>query len=273
VSETVIDGRTVEYLVSGNGRDAIVLCAASWWPLDPWRLAGIPELSDCYQTVAFNARGLGASSGSDLASYDVDLFAADALALLDRLGIERCAIVGFTIGAAIALRIARRVPDRVWALVLGAVSPGAPPDSESPRRVVEADIAERGYRGHIEHHALHPGVAFTAETFAQRPDRPRLLADALWAGAASEAEFMKHVDARRGYSAFDGAGDVAAPALLLVGDGEGKNRSEATRKLAGLLPHAEFAVLSGTGHMVFWEDPPAVWTRVRAFLDANAPAC
>lgn len=272
MSRTEIDGRTVEYEIDGEGRNAVVLCAASWWPLDPWKLAGIPELAGRYRTIAFNARGLGASSGSELPSYDVDLFAGDTLALLDRLQIERFAVVGFTIGSAIALRIARHHPARVWALVLGAVSPGAPADSESPRRVVEADIAQRGYRGHIEHHVLHPGVAFTAETFARSPERPRQLADALWAGAAREDEFMKHVDARRGYSAFDGAAEVAVPSLLLVGDGEGKNRREGTQRLAGLLPHAELAVLPGTGHMVFWEDPPATWTRVRAFLDANAPS-
>ena len=42
-----VDGRTVEYLTEGQG-EAVVLCSPDWWPLDAWRLSGIPELRDRY---------------------------------------------------------------------------------------------------------------------------------------------------------------------------------------------------------------------------------
>ena len=70
-----VDGRTVEYLSAGQG-EPVLLCSPDWWPLDAWTLSGIPELSDCYQVVAFNQRGIGQSSSTP-DDYTVQLFAQD----------------------------------------------------------------------------------------------------------------------------------------------------------------------------------------------------
>lgn len=270
MSLAVVGGRTVEYAEAGGGQRAVLLCAATWWPLDPWRINGFPELSGRFRTIAFNHRGVGRSSGSDPASYDLELFADDTLAFLDHLGLQRVAVVGFTIGSAIAVRLASRRPERISALVLGAVSPGAPPDSEDPRRVVDADIAAHGFQAHIQHHALNDTVAFRPETHAEHPERPRALAEALWRNAAPQAEFMKHVDARRGYDVFASAPHVKAPALLVVGEEEGPTRLRATQRLAEVLPEARLEVLPRTRHMVFWERPEIVWPDVVAFLETRA---
>ncbi len=272
---TTVNGRVVEYTIRGNGRHAVVFSSPTWWPLDPWEMHGLPEVGQSFPAVAFNHRGVGHSSGRG-EHYDVAMLAADTLALIDHLEIASCCLVGFAIGTAVALKIARDHPARVWGLVLGAVSGGAPAEAEDPRLGVAADIAARGHEGHIRHHALNDTYGFSPETFRRDPGRPQALADALWRHAASPEEYLKHVDARRGYSVFDGAGTVAQPALLVVGEDDAASRGAstpvaATRKLAGLMPQAELIIIPGVRHMVFWEAPALVWPPVLAFLGGHAP--
>ena len=264
-----IDGRACEYIERGTG-PAVVCCSPTWWPLDAWVLHGIPELAPHVRAIAFNHRGVGASTGTG-ESYDIPMLAADTLALLDPLGIARAAFVAFANGTSVAIRIAEIAPERVTALVLGAVSGGSPRGVASPRPAEAAEIAKHGYREYIEHHALNDTFAFSPETHRLHPDRPRALADALWTHAASEDEFLNHVDARRGYDASAAAEGVSAPTLALVGSDDNVARGTsnpvlATQQAAAIIPGARLLVAPKIRHMLFWEDPAAVWPSVVAFL-------
>jgi pimeloyl-ACP methyl ester carboxylesterase len=54
----------------------------------------------------------------DMAQYSVSLYADDAAALLDHLGLERAVVGGTSLGANTTLELAARAPDRVAGLVL-----------------------------------------------------------------------------------------------------------------------------------------------------------
>ncbi|MCG8419715.1 MAG: alpha/beta hydrolase, partial [Proteobacteria bacterium] len=69
------------------------------------------------RVVAPSQRGHG-DSGHPAGGYGVDDFAADAIALLDALGIERAAVVGHSMGSFIAQQVALRAPQRVTHLIL-----------------------------------------------------------------------------------------------------------------------------------------------------------
>lgn len=269
-----VAGRTVEYVARGAG-PAVVFCSPTWWPLDPWRESGLPELGARFRAIAFNQRGVGASSGGG-ETYDMPLLAGDTLALLDALGVARAAFVGFANGTSVALRIAEVAPERTWALVLGAVSGGAPPGTPSVRPREAAAIAEHGYREYIAHHALNETFAFAPETHRLHPERPRRLADALVAHAPSPEEFLKHVDARRGYDALAAAEGVRTATLALVGEDDTvargtSNPVAATRRAAKQIAGAELLILPAVRHMLFWEKPELVWPPILAFLERNHP--
>jgi pimeloyl-ACP methyl ester carboxylesterase len=68
--------------------------------------------------LALDTPGYGASDPLDLASPAIEDFAAATAATLDALGVERCSLYGAHTGAAIALELANRDPDRVSAAVL-----------------------------------------------------------------------------------------------------------------------------------------------------------
>jgi pimeloyl-ACP methyl ester carboxylesterase len=91
-----------------------------WWM---WRRLMRDVAAAGYRAVAIDARGMG---GSDIpqAGYGKPVLAADALAVLDHLGLETCTVVGYDHGGGVALALGHTAAERVEKL---AVIEYAPP--------------------------------------------------------------------------------------------------------------------------------------------------
>lgn len=84
----------------------------------------VPALSANYKVVTYDHRGCGRSK-RDIVAVSVESMAADLLALLDALGIERAALVGHSTGGAIGQYLAAHHPDRLTGLVLSCSWPAS----------------------------------------------------------------------------------------------------------------------------------------------------
>jgi pimeloyl-ACP methyl ester carboxylesterase len=72
--------------------------------------------------IALDCRGHGESSKPhDPAAYARDAMAADIVALLDHLGVERADLLGYSMGAQLSLAAALAVPKRFPLLILGGI--------------------------------------------------------------------------------------------------------------------------------------------------------
>jgi pimeloyl-ACP methyl ester carboxylesterase len=84
--------------------------------------------------VTLDQRGHGKSAKPhDPAAYGRDALAGDVLALMDHLGLQKVDLMGYSMGAHVALATALRAPDRFWNLILGGIggkvlTPSAPDD-------------------------------------------------------------------------------------------------------------------------------------------------
>ncbi len=99
-----------------------------------------------FRTIALDQRGHGESMKShDPADYGREAMAADALALLDHLGVGRTDVFGYSMGTRTAMQLALDAPDRVSKLLLGGVGgklfePRPPaPDGETIATAMAAD--------------------------------------------------------------------------------------------------------------------------------------
>ena len=133
-----------------------------------------------FRRLTLECRSHGASDDGEQVS--IAAFADDVLAFADHCGVERFAVGGISMGAAIALAIAVKVPRRVLALILArpAWTWGTAPDNMQ----VFADVArflEEGGRDAFEATAIARRMAKEAPDnlaslrgFFERPGRARL---------------------------------------------------------------------------------------------------
>ena len=113
------DGVRLHYVRHGHGQAVVLLHG---WPgfWYDWRRVVVP-LAEEVDVIALDFRGFGNSDkpeGDPKDLYTADRLAADVLALLDDLDVERFVVAGHDTGAVIAQVLARKTPERVSALVL-----------------------------------------------------------------------------------------------------------------------------------------------------------
>lgn len=96
--------------------------------------------------VSYDARGHGRSSPApEPSAYGYELLAADLLAVLDELGLERAVLAGASMGAHTALALALAAPERVAGLVL--ITPSFDPgDRREQSELARWDALARGLR-------------------------------------------------------------------------------------------------------------------------------
>lgn len=182
-------GITTNYHDVGDGFPALFIHGSgpgvSAWA--NWRLV-MPVLSERLRLIAPDMAGFGFSERPAGIKYDLETWVAQAIGLLDALGLEQADVVGNSFGGALALAMAIRHPQRVRRLVLmGSVGVpfditegldavwGYTPSFENMRRImdyfawdrslVNDELAELRYRA-----SIRPGFQ---ESFAAMFPAPR----------------------------------------------------------------------------------------------------
>ncbi|WP_024300799.1 alpha/beta fold hydrolase [Methyloversatilis discipulorum] len=82
-----------------------------------WRLV-MPQLAERARVIAPDMAGFGYTERRPDLRYDMDTWVAQAVGMLDALGIEQADLVGNSFGGGLALQVAIRHPQRIRRLVL-----------------------------------------------------------------------------------------------------------------------------------------------------------
>jgi pimeloyl-ACP methyl ester carboxylesterase len=220
-----------------------------------------------YRLVLIDNRDAGASDEAS-GSYGLGDMAADALGVMDHLGIERFHVLGASMGGAMAQHLALQAPTRVASLVLastwGRTDPFLGALLMSWRLLVERMPAEEFLMTQVP-------WAFTYRFF-QAPS-PELLA---WQEEVrsrgvlkSVAAYQRQVDACAAHDTLDLVPLLRTPALVLTGEDDILTPPRYGRALAAALPRSEMVLVPASGHACFLETPKAFNERVLRFLARN----
>ncbi len=95
----------------------LLLCAGLGGAGGYW-VDSLHALARHYRVVSYDQRGTGRSRGALPDPTDVGAMADDASQVLDRVGADRCRIIGHALGGLIGLTLAGRHPTRVSDLVV-----------------------------------------------------------------------------------------------------------------------------------------------------------
>ena len=225
-----------------------------------------------FDVVAHDQRGLGKTAVPP-GPYSMADYAADAIALLDAVGWDRCRVVGVSFGGMVAQELAVTVPERVERLALCCTSPGGAGGASYPLH----ELASRPAAERAEIGTRLLDTRFDAEWLASHPG-DRGLAEMM---AARRADSDKSADERRGETEQLGARAqhdvcdrlhlVSAPTLIASGRYDGIAPVANAEAIAARVPHADLRLYEG-GHAFFAQDPKA-FPELLDFLAADpAPA-
>ncbi|WP_369202442.1 alpha/beta fold hydrolase [Streptomyces sp. PU-14G] len=216
-------------------------------------------LAGRYRLLAPDQRGHGHSDRAD--SYAPEAYADDAAALLDALAIPSAAVLGHSMGGAVAFVLAARAPERVSALLVADMTvlnrePEAHPVldcSTWPRRA-----ESRGALGAAIEARGVPDAAYFLDSAAEFDDGWGLLCDT--------------GDMMASQRAF--AGDLSAwwrasrqPALLMRAEHSFMLSERVARRMADARPRTELLAFPGCGHWLYEDDPDGFARAVGGFLD------
>ncbi|MFC5064641.1 alpha/beta fold hydrolase [Actinomycetospora atypica] len=217
------------------------------------------DLAVRYRCITYDARGYPPSDvPTDPGAYSQERAVADAVAVLDALGVEQALVVGNSMGGFATLHLGLTHPERCTGLVVAGCGYGAAPERAAAFRADALALAGAYERD---------GAAAVAADYGNRPARLtlrdrdagahdehlRILAEHDPVGAALT---MRGVQAARPslYDLRDRLAAMTVPTLLVVGDRD-HEAIDATLMLHRTLPVADLAVLPRTGHLTNLEHP------------------
>lgn len=204
----------------------------------------LANLSEDYRCIAPDQRSFGRSV--DPTDRGVAALADDLVALLDHLDLEEAALVGHSMGGWPVASAASQHPDRVAGLVLSA-TPGGLIEPDRHRELMAA-----GSVSELAEVPLPPDLQFLAGALdATNTDSPEEWEDT----RAILDEFPLDPDT------------VAAevPTSLVAGEADEFMPAIAVQAVADTL-NADSTIVEGAAHSVFFEQPAAFNSHVRAFL-------
>lgn len=186
---------------------------------------------------------------------DIKAYAADVLAFMDALDIERAVLVGHSMGGAIVQTIALDKPERVTGLVL--IGTGA-------KLAVNPEILDN--------------VKDRAEKVGSQ------LKDWMWADETPEAirqmsfeQFLK-IDPQVIYGDYyactqfdvrDRLSEITTPTLVIGGSEDFMTPLKFSKYLAEHIANAELVTIEGGGHMMALEKPQVVTDAITSWLETQ----
>ena len=249
----------LHFLDEGKGPPILLLHA---FPLNRtmWE-PQVAALKDRYRVIAPDTRGFGSTTVRD--TWQLEQAADDLDELLNRLGIDACAVAGLSMGGYIAFPFYSKFPNRVSKLILADTRARA--DNEAEKRGRTEMIA-----------ALQQAGASIL------PDRmlPRLLKPNAAALVVKRVrEIMDATSSTGAIYALMAMRDrpdmstvlhrITCPTLVIAGDQDAVTRIEECRGMAESILDGKFVSIPEAGHLSNLENPAAFNQALLDFLGSS----
>jgi pimeloyl-ACP methyl ester carboxylesterase len=201
----------------------------------------VPALAEDHEVIVSDGRGRGRSTRSDK-PFSYALMADDELALLDHLGIDKVALVGWSDGAIIGLDIAIRHPERLTRLF--AYGANYTPEG------VKASAADTP--------TFKAGFAHCAADYARMSPTP--------AGFDAMVARMSEMWATQPNYTKDQLRAIRVPTVIFDGDHDEVVEPAQRAEMAELIPGAKLVLIKDASHFAMWQKPDEFNATVLDFL-------
>ncbi len=187
------------------------------------------------RVIAFDARGHGESDWDPAEAYGGDQHFSDVATALDALDVDRCTVVGFSMGGGVAIIVAAALPERVSGVVVVDTYPH-PEMTPGSRRIA----------GWVSRYA-GGGTRFD-------PAIARHFRDQLAAGGAARLDLWPMWES------------LECPALIVRGEDSDVLPAEVATEMLHRQPSARLVTVAGVAHGVPYTRPQELAAAILAFL-------
>lgn len=269
------DGVNFAYEVYGEGETTVLLMPT--WALfhsRHWKMQ-IPFLATRFRVVTFDGRGNGRSDrpADDGAYSDAD-HVADAIAVLDATGTDRCFVAGLSIGGKWSVLLGLEHPERVRGIV--AIGPAVPMGEGDPERAAQIRWNDRideptGWEKHNRHYwveAYADWAEFFLDQVFSEPHSTKPREDGLgWALETDGATLVRtYLSESTGATEFGARVHGLEPPLLVIHGSADAIIPHETGRLLAQATGAELLTLEGSGHAPVARDPVRVNRAIEEFV-------
>jgi 3-oxoadipate enol-lactonase len=238
----------------------LLLCGSLGTTLDMWEPQ--LELVRTRRLIRVDQRGHGGSPVPE-GPYSIADLGSDIVAVLGRLGYERVAYCGLSIGGMVGQWLAINAPGRIERLVLICTSAHLPPRSAWLERA--AAVRHAGTPEVVADAVI--GRWFTAPFAASNPGlvaRHRaMIATTPAEGYAACCDAIAELDLRSGLAS------IATPTLVIVGAQDPSTPPEHGRAIAAAIPGARLELLDPAAHLSSVERAETVNELIDEHLEAD----
>jgi pimeloyl-ACP methyl ester carboxylesterase len=251
MAEVRVGDVRLHYEVTGTGDPLLMVMglgasSASWAP------ELLSELARSFQIIVYDNRGTGQSDKPDV-PYSLEMFAADAVAVLDELKLPRVHLFGVSMGGMIAQEIALRYGARLRTLTLGCTTCGGknavPPPPESAQLLTaprdglsDADVIRRGWP-----------LAYTPEYIKTHRAELEASIPRLLVNPTPTFIFKRHLNATYQLKTYERLPQIATPTLVITGAVDVLMPARNSEILAERIPDAKLYIIPNAGHAFFNE--------------------
>jgi len=237
--------------------------------LDNWDPLVVDGLAAERRVIAFDNRGVGASSGSTPKS--IEEMARDAVAFIRALELDEVDLFGFSMGGMVAQVIAAEHPALVRKLIVAGTGPAGGEGIDKVTRISYLDVARGLLTGQDPKQFLfftrtpngrRAGKEFIARLKERADDRDR---------AISVTSFRAQLKAihRWGKQSPADLSVIAQPVLLVNGESDRMVPTKNTIDMHRRLPNSELVIYPDAGHGGLFQFHDDFVTAVLAFLSAD----
>lgn len=245
--------------VAGSGPPLLLIQGLGYerWGWEPLTA----PLSAAYRVITFDNRGIG-ESDAPRGPYDTATMAADAVGVLDALGVRRAHVMGASLGGMIAQMVALDHPERVDRLILACTTPGGADAYPLPEATADLirEAANLPYEESIRR--------FTANALGTTGPLEEIVARRL-ARPQDPAAWQAQAAASMSHDALARLGEIGVPTLVLHGTADRVVDPRNAPLLAERIAGAQLELLPGLGHLFFWDDPERTVELVTRFLTSR----
>jgi pimeloyl-ACP methyl ester carboxylesterase len=236
---------------------------ASWEPQ-------VAALEGAHRCVVFDPRGIGRSKEVPCDGYSVSTIAEDARDALDRSGVERAHVVGWSLGAAAATLLALDHPERVTSLTL--LTPWIRTDPHLARAFgIMRDLVAHASAESAEIATLWLILSREAVNAAGEQLLAGARSDVADPGYPTTGTMRDYLDSALAFDVSDRLGTLSVPTLVVGGAEDRLVDVAHARATAAAIPGASLHVLEGTGatHALPVERADEVNALIRTFVESH----